>query len=250
MRKTRFIDAAGRVATGNWTAEGIETDTRSYDPTEVEILPPTEPTKVIGVGPNYESNVLEKDDESPRTPGDLLLFVKPPNTLVGHGGVSTFEGEGEYCFELELGVVIGEQCRNVSRDEAMDVIAGFTCLNEITDLSPPESRYDPANLVRAKAIDDATPIGPVLAKPEDVPDDATMELRVDGEVKQRTNRSNCVFSEAAVIEEITSYLTLEPGDVIATGSATGVAQLSDGDWVEIEIEGIGTLEHAVRIDRG
>lgn len=250
MRKTRFLDPSGSVRVGDWTDDGIEASGRRYDPEAVDVLPPTEPTKVIGIGPNYESNVAEKDRDPPETPGDLLLFVKPPNALVRHGGTATFVGDGEFCFELELGVVIGEQCRNVAAADAADVIAGYTCVNEITDLSPPESLYDPSNQVRAKALDDSAPVGPVVAAPDRVPADAEMELRVNGEVKQRTKRSNCLFSEAEVLEEVTSYCTLEPGDVVATGSATGVAPLSDGDRVEITIEGIGTLEHGVRIERG
>lgn len=231
MRRVRFIDRSGRPSSGIWTDDGIESGGRVYDEESVRILPPTEPSKIIGVGPNYESNVAEKDRERPQSPG----------------GTATFEGTGEYCFELELGVVIGDRCRNVAAEQAHEVVAGYTCVNEITDLSPPDSLYDPSNLIRAKAIDDCAPIGPVVASPELVPADASMDLRVNGDVRQQTERSNCVFSESEVIEEVSSYLTLEPGDVIATGSGTGVAALADGDHVAIRIEGIGTLEHDVSI---
>jgi len=101
--------------------------------------------------------------------------------------------------------------------------------------------------VRGKAFDGAAPLGPVMATPDEVPDDANVELRVNGETKQSSDREHLIFDVPTLIEEITTYLTLEPGDVISTGTPEGVGALSDGDTVAVEIEGVGTLEHDVRV---
>jgi 2-keto-4-pentenoate hydratase/2-oxohepta-3-ene-1,7-dioic acid hydratase in catechol pathway len=153
-------------------------------------------------------------------------------------------GKERIDYEAELGVVIGEQCRNVSQPNAQDVIAGYTCVN---DLSNRDDQAIEQNWVRGKAFDNAAPIGPLIATPEHVPEDATIESRVNGELKQSSSRDQFIFSVPELIEEITTYMTLEPGDVISTGTPAGVGPLADGDEVEIEIEGIGTLRHTVEI---
>jgi len=145
-------------------------------------------------------------------------------------------------FEAELGVVIGSQCRNVPADQAEDVIAGYTCVN---DISNRDDQRQEQNWVRGKAFDNAAPMGPVLATPDEVPSDASISLQVNGETKQDSTIENLIFSVPELIEEITTLMTLEPGDVIATGTPAGVGPLSDGDEVAIDIEGIGTLSHDV-----
>jgi len=139
--------------------------------------------------------------------------------------------------------VIDEQCRNVAREDAMDVVRGYTCLN---DVSNRDDQNREQNWVRGKAFDGAAPTGPVLATPEEVPEDAEIELRVNGEPRQSSTIDHLIFPVPELIAEITTYMTLEPGDVISTGTPEGVGPLSDGDEVAVEIEGIGTLEHAVR----
>jgi 2-keto-4-pentenoate hydratase/2-oxohepta-3-ene-1,7-dioic acid hydratase in catechol pathway len=182
----------------------------------------------------------ERDEDVPDRP---LLFLKPPNSLAGHGD-SVRLPENRYIeHEAELAVVIGEQCRNVSEDGAKEVIAGYTCFN---DLSNRDDQDKEQNWVRGKAFDNAAPMGPVLATPEEVPDDARIQLRVDGETRQDSTLDHLIFSIPELIAEITQYMTLEPGDVIATGTPEGVGPLDDGNRVEVEIEGIGTLSHTVR----
>jgi 2-keto-4-pentenoate hydratase/2-oxohepta-3-ene-1,7-dioic acid hydratase in catechol pathway len=173
------------------------------------------------------------------------LFLKPPNTLASHGATVTLPGGKERIdHEAELGVVIGTQARNVSRETAMDHVAGFTCVD---DLSNRDDQREEQNWVRGKAFDGAAPIGPVLADPEHVPDDARVQARVNGETRQDGSRSQLIFSVPELVAEITTYLTLEPGDVISTGTPAGVGPLADGDRVEIEVEGVGTLAHDVRL---
>ena len=256
MKRVRFRDTAGNVRGGRWTVEDgepvvtaaagpygrIAFGDESYDPDEVDILPPCEPTKVVCIGRNYADHAEEMDSELPDRP---MLFLKAPNAVASHGKHLTMpSGKERIDYEAELGVVIGEQCRNVSESGAMDVVAGYTCVN---DISNRDDQRREQNWVRGKAFDNACPIGPLVATPEHVPEDASIELRLNGETKQSSSREHLIFSVPELIAEITSYMTLEPGDVIATGTPEGVGPMSDGDEVEVEIEGIGTLKHSVKI---
>ena len=254
MRRVRFRDAAGNVRGGRWTTvdgEGVVTAAagpygriafgdETFDPEEVDILAPCEPTKIVCVGRNYADHAAEHDAEVPDRP---LLFLKPPNTVASHGSTVTLPaGKERIEYEAELGVVIGEQCRHVDAAEAEDVVAGYTCLN---DLSNRDDQEREQNWVRGKAFDNAAPIGPVIATSEHLDDDAAIETRVNGETTQSSSIDKMVFSVPELVEEITTYMTLEPGDIIATGTPEGVGSLDHGDTVEIEIDGVGTLRHSV-----
>ncbi|WP_420182590.1 fumarylacetoacetate hydrolase family protein [Haloarcula sp. KBTZ06] len=256
MKRVRFRDTAGNVRGGRWTVEDgdpvvtaaagpygrIAFGDESYDPDEVDILPPCEPTKVVCIGRNYADHAEEMDSDLPDRP---MLFLKAPNAVASHGKHLTMpSGKERIDYEAELGVVIGEQCRNVSESGAMDVVAGYTCVN---DISNRDDQRQEQNWVRGKAFDNACPIGPLVATPEHVPEDASIELRLNGETKQSSSREHLIFPIPELIAEITSYMTLEPGDVIATGTPEGVGPMEDGDEVEVEIEGIGTLKHSVKI---
>ncbi|WP_254546849.1 fumarylacetoacetate hydrolase family protein [Halomarina pelagica] len=240
MRYARFRDPAGAVRRGVWTDDGIEFGGDTYDPDEVDMLPPCEPTKVVCIGLNYADHAAETNSEIPDRP---LLFLKGPNTYAAHGDTVTLPaGKERVDWEAELGVVIGEQCRNVRAEDAMDVVEGFTCLDDISNRD--DQRIE-QNWVRGKAFDGAAPMGPVVADPEHVPEDARITLRVNGETKQDSSRDQLIFSVPELIEEITAYMTLEAGDVVSTGTPDGVGPLSDGDEVEVEIEGVGVLRHSV-----
>jgi 2-keto-4-pentenoate hydratase/2-oxohepta-3-ene-1,7-dioic acid hydratase in catechol pathway len=242
MRHVRFTDPAGAVRTGEWLGDGVAFAGDEYALDEVDLLPPCEPTKLVCIGRNYADHAAEMDNAVPDRP---LLFLKPPNTLASHGSTVTLPaGKDRIDHEAELGVVVGSQARNVPADEAMDHVAGFTCVN---DLSNRDDQRREQNWVRGKAFDGAAPIGPVLADPEDVPDDARVQARVNGETRQDGSRAQLMFTVPELVAEITTYMTLEPGDVISTGTPAGVGPLADGDHVEIEIDGVGTLEHDVRI---
>jgi 2-keto-4-pentenoate hydratase/2-oxohepta-3-ene-1,7-dioic acid hydratase in catechol pathway len=255
MRRVRFRDTAGTVRGGRWTTvEGEDVVTaaagpygriafgdETFDPEEVDILPPCEPTKIVCVGRNYAEHADEFDNEIPDRP---LLFLKPPNTVASHGSTVTLPaGKERIDYEGELGVVIGEQCRHVSESNADDVIAGYTPL---CDLSNRDDQNIEQNWVRGKAFDNAAPIGPVIATPEHLKDDATIETRVNGETKQSSSIEHMIFPIPELIEEITTYMTLEPGDIIATGTPEGVGPLEQGDTVEVEIQDVGTLRHSVK----
>ena len=230
-RRHRRRGPYGRIAFGDET----------FNPEEVDILAPCEPTKIICVGRNYADHADERDEAVPDRP---LLFIKTPNTVATHGSTVTLPaGKERVEYEAELGVVIGEQCRTVDAANADDVIAGYTCFNDISNRDDQDIEQ---NWVRGKAFDNAAPIGPVIATPEHLSEDATIESRVNGETRQSSTIDRMIFSVPELIEEITEYMTLEPGDVIATGTPEGVGPLSDGDEVEIEIDDVGTLRHTVR----
>jgi 2-keto-4-pentenoate hydratase/2-oxohepta-3-ene-1,7-dioic acid hydratase in catechol pathway len=251
MKQVRFRDPAGSVRTGEWVDDdGAPADTqtagdggqirfadRTYDPADVDILPPCEPTKIVCIGRNYAKHAAERDEDVPDRP---LLFLKPPNAVASHDSVVTLPDDRYIEYEAELAVVIGEQCRNVDEADAMDVVAGYTCM---VDVSNRDDQDREQNWVRGKAFDNAAPLGPVLATPDHVPDDASVELHLNGETRQSSTRERLIFPVEELIAEITSYMTLEPGDVIATGTPEGVGELADGDEVTVEIEGVGRLRH-------
>ena len=243
MKHVRFRDPAGSVRRGKWTEDSVVFADREYDRTEVEILPPTVPSKIVCVGRNYALHADEKDSDIPDRP---LLFLKTPNALSAHGETVALPPDKE-CIEheAELGVVIGKQCRNVSTDNAEEVVAGYTCVN---DLSNRDDQRKERNWVRGKNFDNSAPIGPVVATPDEIPDDATVSLEVNGEERQNASIEAMIFPVDELIAEITDLVTLERGDVIATGTPSGVAPLEDGDTVEVTVEGVGTLRNEIQID--
>ncbi|WP_256403319.1 fumarylacetoacetate hydrolase family protein [Halorubrum salinum] len=246
MHRVRFRDPAGSIREGTYDPASdtvaFAGDEYALDSPEIDVLPPTDPSKIVCIGRNYAEHAAELGNDVPDRP---LLFLKPPNALASHGDTVTVPaGKDRIDWEAEIAVVIGEQCKGVDADDAMDVVAGFTCMD---DISNRDDQNREQNWVRGKAFDNAAPLGPVLATPDEVPDDASVELRVNGETKQSSDRAHQIFDVPTLIEEITTYMTLEAGDVIATGTPEGVGPLSDGDTVEVDVEGVGVLEHDVRI---
>ena len=242
MHRVRFRDPAGSVRNGEWTDDGVTFAGRTYDRDEVDVLPPCEPTKLVCIGRNYAAHAEEFDNELPDRP---MLFLKGPNALAAHGDTVTLPGGKERIdHEAELAVVIGEQCRNVDEADAMDVVAGYTAAN---DLSNRDDQNVEQNWIRGKAFDNASPLGPTLTSPDEVPEDASIELRVNGDTRQSSSIDHLGFGVPELIAEITEYLTLEAGDVILTGTPEGVGPLADGDEIEIDVEGIPTLRHDVQI---
>jgi len=237
-RLVRFRDEVSVARRGELTGSRVVFGGREYDVGDVELLPPVEPTNIVGVGRTYESLLDEQGEDIPEQP---TLFLMPPKTLVGHGSTVVLPDNDErISYEGEIGVVIDRECRNVPKEDASDVIKGYTCVNDITNFD----RVD-QGLLRAKGFDYATPIGPVVASPRAVPEDATLELRLNGERRQRTSMSDLIFSVEELVEDVSSFMTLESDDVISTGTPAGVGPLEDGDTVEIELDGVGTLVHEI-----
>lgn len=258
MKFVKFRDMSGYVRTGDWTESGIKSAGEIYGSDEVDILPPVEPSKIICLYGNYVEHLRESGYDIPEDmPDRPKFFLKSPNTITGHrttitlpspgterddlpdlGDIET--GKGRIDYEGELGVVIGGQCKKVSEENAGDVIWGFTCVN---DLSNRDDQSIEHNWVRGKSFDNAAPLGPVIAPYDSVPEEPRVRLKLNGNTKQDSKNDEFVFSVSEVIAEITKLITLEPGDVIAMGTPSGVGPLSDGDTTEVIIEGVGNLEN-------
>ncbi|WP_255149744.1 fumarylacetoacetate hydrolase family protein [Halorarius halobius] len=251
MRQVRFRDPDGDVRLGELADDRVHAfpnhgsrlaGEETFPVGTVEFLPPCEPSKVVCVGLNYADHADEQGKEVPDRP---LLFLKPPNTVAAHGDTLDLPaGKQRLDHEAELGVVVGERCKGVADDDAMAHVAGFTCVN---DVSNRDDQAVEQNWVRGKAFDDAAPIGPVLATPDEVPPDAEVRCTLNGEVVQSSSREEFIFSVPDLLAEISTYMTLEPGDVVSTGTPAGVGPLADGDIVEVYVEGVGTLRNTVSI---
>lgn len=204
------------------------------------LLPPCEPTKVVAVGLNYKAHAAEMRKELPEEP---LLFLKAPSSLLAPGGTVVVPKQSKRVeHEGELALVIKKTASKVSASEALDFVAGFTCLDDVTarDIQRREKVY-----ARAKGFDTFCPVGPWLETEVSDPQALTLELRVNGAVRQKGSTADMIFPVAEVIAFISHIMTLLPGDLITTGTPPGVGPLGPGDAVEVEIAGIGTLRHSV-----
>ncbi|NJD51832.1 MAG: fumarylacetoacetate hydrolase family protein [Candidatus Methanoperedens sp.] len=211
---------------------------------ELEILPPTIPSKIICVGLNYTDHARELNMDIPKKP---LIFLKPPSSVIGHLGKIVYPGIAERVdYEAELAVVVGKRCKNVPSRDASSVIMGYTCFNDVTarDIQKEDGQW-----TRAKSFDTFAPYGPFIIDPGLDASDLYIRTRVNGKVRQNSRTSNLIFGVPELIEFISGIMTLEAGDIIATGTPPGVGELSAGDEVEIEIEGIGMLKNSVVSER-
>ncbi|HNX09783.1 MAG TPA: fumarylacetoacetate hydrolase family protein [Methanothrix sp.] len=205
---------------------------------DVTLLPPCQPSKIVCVGLNYVKHAQELKMPLPDEP---ILFLKPPSAILAPGGQIVYPSSSiQMDYEGELAFVIGKRCRNVSADEAEKYILGYTCFNDVTarDLQRKDGQW-----TRAKSFDTFAPFGPWIGKID--PSDADIKTRVNGKLVQDSNTSDLIFSVPRLVQFISAVMTLEPGDVIATGTPPGVGQLQKGDLVEVEIEGIGVLKNSV-----
>lgn len=205
---------------------------------EVELLAPCQPSKIVCIGLNYVEHAHELKMALPEEP---ILFLKPPSSAIGPYEEIVLPGSSRQVeYEGELGVVIGKRCKNVSACDAEGYILGYTCFNDVTarDLQRRDGQW-----TRSKSFDTFAPIGPWIGQID--PDDADIQTRVNGVVRQRSNTSDLIFNVRRLVEFISSVMTLYPGDVIATGTPPGVGQLRSGDAVEVEVEGIGVLKNPV-----
>jgi 2-keto-4-pentenoate hydratase/2-oxohepta-3-ene-1,7-dioic acid hydratase in catechol pathway len=240
MRRARF-EKDGVIHEGTLSEDGDEITSSTggkYEADEVGFLAPCGPTKVIGVGRNYAEHADELGNDVPDFP---LFFLKPSTAVIGAGDDIVYpEMTDELHYEAELGVVIGRACRNVSEDEALDYVGGYTCVNDVTarDWQDRESQW-----FRAKGGDGFCPLGPCIH--DEYVEDRTVETRLNGETVQESSTAMMQFGVAELVAEASRFVTLREGDVIATGTPEGVGPMEPGDTVEVDIEGIGTLENDV-----
>ena len=220
--------------------EGVETVGGATPLATAHLLPPCEPTKIVCVGLNYRAHASEMGKELPAEP---LIFLKAPSALLAPGGTVEIPAQSQRVeHEGELALVIGRTARNVSPAEALGHVLGYTCADDVTarDIQRREKVY-----ARAKGFDTFCPVGPWLETEIGNPQGLDLELRVNGEVRQRGTTADMIFSLADVIAFVSRIMTLYPGDLISTGTPPGVGPLVAGDRVEVEIEGIGVLHHGV-----
>lgn len=240
MRWIRFLDPMTEAPlSGELLGDVARADGAEYRLNDVRLLAPCAPTKIVCVGRNYAAHADELGNDVPERP---LLFLKPPSAVIGPGETIRLPDSAEVHYEAELAVVIAARCRNVPADSAQDVILGYTCLNDVSDRVA--QRWE-TNWVRAKGFDTSAPLGPWIVTPNEIEEPLHVVLRLNGEIRQDGWTSDLIFSVPTLIETITAFMTLEPSDVIATGTPAGVGRLSPGDVVEVEIEGIGTLRNPV-----
>lgn len=207
---------------------------------ELQLLPPVQPSKIVCVGLNYIDHARELNMQIPTNP---LLFLKPPSAVIGHLGKIIYPDKSKRVdYEAELAVIIGKRCKNVRANEAESVIMGYTCFNDVTarDLQKEDIQW-----TRAKSFDTFAPVGPYISEPGLDVSDLRIKTRVNGELRQDSSTSNLIFNVPSLIEFISGIMTLEQGDIIATGTPPGVGELFVGDEVEVEIENIGTLKNSV-----
>lgn len=219
----------------------------SGDPTSValsavRLLSPTVPSKIVCVGRNYIEHAKELQHEIPTSP---LIFLKPPSAVIAPGAEikrpHTLSQRTDY--EGELGVVIGKRCYGLRQDEDVSsCVLGYTCVNDVTarDLQNKDGQW-----TRAKGFDTFCPMGPVIVDGLDPWKGVRVQTLLNGELRQNGTTSDFIFPLDVILRYITSVMTLEPGDVIATGTPAGVAPMQPGDVVEVSVEGVGTLSNPV-----
>jgi 2-keto-4-pentenoate hydratase/2-oxohepta-3-ene-1,7-dioic acid hydratase in catechol pathway len=210
-------------------------------PEGARILPPCWPTKIVCVGRNYVEHARELGNEVPAEP---LIFLKPPSSLSANGDPIVYPRISQNVhFEGELGVVMGRRARHIRAEDALEYVRGYTCVNDVTarDIQRKDVQF-----TRGKGFDTFCAAGPWLV-PRDEFDllSARVVTRVDGEVRQDAPVTDMIFSVGAVIAFITQFMTLEPGDLIATGTPPGVGPMLPGQTVEVEVTGIGVLRNRV-----
>jgi 2-keto-4-pentenoate hydratase/2-oxohepta-3-ene-1,7-dioic acid hydratase in catechol pathway len=206
---------------------------------DVKLVPPSQPTKIVCVGRNYVDHAKELGNEVPKVP---LIFLKPLSSVIGDGEAIQLPAQsGQVEHEAELVVVVGKRGRHIPAEKSRKYILGYTVGNDVTarDLQKTDDQW-----TRAKGFDTFCPFGPWIDTDFD-PSDAVVTCRVNGQMRQMASTRDMVFSVSTLVAYISSVMTLEPGDLIFTGTPAGVGELRAGDRVDIEIDGLGGISNPV-----
>lgn len=215
-------------------------DDRGVPVDSVKLLAPVVPSKIVCIGRNYADHAKELGNDMPAEP---LVFLKPPSAVVGPEDTVVRPAASERVdYEGELGIVIGRKAKDVEETRWREFVLGFTCGNDVTarDLQKRDVQF-----TRAKGFDTFCPLGPWIETDLDV-SDLRVVTRLNGEIRQDGRTSLMMFPPAVLVARVSAIMTLEPGDVILTGTPAGVGPMSENDVVEVEIEGIGTLRSRIR----
>jgi len=206
----------------------------------INILPPCTPTKIVCVGLNYRDHAEEMNSKVPEDP---RIFIKPNTAIIGHEDTIIYPDHmsARVDYEGELAVVMGKRAKGISSDNALDYVFGYTCLNDVTarDLTAKDIQY-----TRGKGFDTFAPFGPFIETELD-PSNLHIATYLNDEIKQSSNTSMQIFNVPKLISFISNIMTLLPGDIISTGTPSGIGPMKKGDTVEVHIEGIGILRNHI-----
>jgi len=230
----------GRIVNGRAYAMDAAAGSPGHAMDEIRLLPPVQPSKIVAIGLNYRDHAEELSLPIPDEP---ILFLKPPSSVIGPGDTIIMPPQSSRVdYEAELAIVIGKTASKVTAGDARDHILGFTCLNDVTarDLQSKDGQW-----TRSKSFDTFCPIGSWVETEID-PLDLKIELYLNGERRQQSRTSMLIFNPYQLIEFASGVMTLLPGDVIATGTTSGIGPMNSGDTVQVRIEGIGSLTNRVR----
>ena len=235
IRSLRGSPFASFAGPGN----SLMLDGNSYQLAEVRLLPPCLPSKIVGLGLNYRSHAEETKLSIPAVP---LIFIKPSTAVIGPGDeivLPRFSRRVDY--EGEMGVVVGKKAKNVPKDKARDYVLGYTCVN---DVSERYAQREDGQWTRAKGFDTFAPIGPWI-ETEIEPDNLKIKTYLNKELRQSAYTADLIFGVYDLMSFISGVMTLLPGDIIATGTPSGIGPMNPGDVVEVRIDKIGTLRNFV-----
>ncbi|MGH7780623.1 MAG: fumarylacetoacetate hydrolase family protein [Candidatus Binataceae bacterium] len=219
-------------------------DAKPVAAASVKLLAPIAPGKIVAVGVNYSDHASEMGRQLPEEP---LLFIKPSTCVIAPEAPIIYPPQSKLLhYEGELAIVISRAAAKVATEDARDYVLGYTCMNDVTarDLQRKDVQF-----TRGKGFDTFAPLGPVIATDIADPDDLALTTRLNGEVRQQSRTSNLIFKCDFLVSYISHIMTLLPGDVISTGTPSGVGEMKPGDTVEVEIEKIGCLRSIVAAPR-
>lgn len=234
LEEGKVFEISGSIV-GGYHPSGSE-----YELSDIKFLPPCSPTKIVAVGLNYRDHAEELKKKVPDEP---LLFMKPATSIIGHEDKIVYPSHmsSRVDYEGELAVVVGKAARSVNESDAFDYIFGYACINDVTarDLQVKDVQY-----TRAKGFDTFAPIGPVI-ETDIHPSDLEISTFLNGERKQHSRTSELIFTVPRLVSFISRVMTLLPGDIVATGTPSGIGPMMRDDRVEVEIFGIGILRNYV-----
>tara|TARA_Y100000590_G_scaffold73383_1_gene80811 strand:- start:1497 stop:2249 length:753 start_codon:yes stop_codon:yes gene_type:complete len=231
-------DTVNRITGNPW--EKYEVAKESESISSIKILAPTAPSKIIAIGLNYKSHLGDKTAPSVPEP-----FIKTPSCIVGPNDCIVLPTDSNIVQEeAELAIIFGKTCRNATKQNALDYVFGYTCAN---DVSERDWQKNDLQWTRAKSSDTFGPIGPFIVTGLD-PYNLAISARLNGQTVQSSNTSDLLFDVPSIIEWVSKFITMEPGDLILTGTPGTTATLNDGDTIEIEVEGIGVLSNCVKAE--
>jgi 2-keto-4-pentenoate hydratase/2-oxohepta-3-ene-1,7-dioic acid hydratase in catechol pathway len=221
--------------------EGYEETKTHYRLSDIKLLPPVLPTKIVCIGRNYRGHIEEMGAEVPEEPE---IFLKPPSSLIGHGDAIIYPRNAERVdYEGELAVVIRDKMKDVPEDKALEYVLGCSCFNDVTERAL--VKKDPSLLIVAKGFDTFSAFGPYVVTDLD-PDNLEVKTYLNGKLMQHDNTNHWVFSMQHMLRYVSQCMTLYPGDIVSTGTPQGIGPMKPGDVVEVEIEGIGKLRNTVK----